>query len=499
MKEGGSELDKKMKSTAKLATQTALAGAAAFMVVSPSITYAEQEGAFWKISFPFCTILTGFLINLYAIRRLMFAIEHGVAIRSLIVLSAFWGTLSAFPSFFMELDLSDDINPKTFSMALAVLLGTTPMQVLGVWEFYDTLKPYMRRARNRFSANADYLTVSELQRQEKMAVLFLSQLEKNSQLLLLAERHIFDKAVRDRESDNPDALLQALFCFENPGNPRFQENSTNAICSISSNSLNINQSWARFCGYLGALLAQAYNVSFTKAAFDIFSRIMPMTGVIILTTFTTLPMVMLSADFGYHGLHGAWLTVIHFIQQFCNLVSRRNFQWPLPLALHPFLGLSISLCMILFGFFSYAGLIQFNNETLASSLSLDNLAFLNNLTRAGGTLFNTFSLLSIGHEFTFCLLARASDKGIRDRALFYQFMQAVQSGYRSLLKTQYYEEVENYLSLPLDEPCTEKKAALTPIHAATTLAPNFAFYKTENTAGVYEKLSLHRGAGYGSL
>ncbi|OGV25765.1 MAG: hypothetical protein A3F18_05465 [Legionellales bacterium RIFCSPHIGHO2_12_FULL_37_14] len=414
-----------IKQLIQISLQCLLASAAVYLVIQPSIKYSENDDAARKFILPFSTIITGFLLNLYATRRLIYEIENGVSVFSFAVISVFLGSLFSLPAFFLELQLA-----KNKLMAGVVLFGTTPMQALGTWTFVDLLRPYWRKAYYMLYRNQSRVQV--LKHQAELNAVFLTHLTEASRSMLTSNSTL-DFSCRD-----PDTLLNIIFTH------RMEIRQRGALYLTASRRVGIA------FGFMGAFLAEIINLSFAKATFDILSAALPYGSAFILTCAIVLPMIVLSAEFGYHGIKKSWTIFSDIVYNFAyhNDSNSRHLRLPPPIGIAPLLATNINLGMVLIASFSYAALVQFNNETLKDTLANEELKAINELTKIGGIIFNAFGLLSISNDIVSFILTLYKNRSISERAKFFRFIEAVKTGYCSLFNTGFFDErIILYLSM----------------------------------------------------
>ncbi|HEX4045328.1 MAG TPA: hypothetical protein VHZ76_06665 [Gammaproteobacteria bacterium] len=395
--------------------EAAMASSAVLLVVEPSIEYAE-DNLFDQVTIPTSTVITGFLINLFAIRYLLEELRNVQDNKNVVLLSCLLGLISALPFSFMQLMQGQDIS-VAYAIVTAILvgIGSIPLQALGFFDFIEDLWPYFQYLYYRYissSPNAPQIVVNFKERYQ-----FLEHLENGINYCVTN-----NKIPIDYLDHSDEDLLIELF------------NSHRKSLMDKKITLNMLNPLGILLGICGVILSESINISFAKTTYVSLASKSGNILSSILTTCIVFPLVVLSAEFGYNALYRMYGVVINSVEQLINSIKNREwkFKFKPPLHIDAMSGIIALIATIIIGSRSYSGLVQLNIDTFEDSLTDEQLDILNTLTKMGGLIFNIYAIQHIVNDASLCLIVRYGNENNKEKVVFYQFGLSVVKEYKRM-------------------------------------------------------------------
>lgn len=391
---------------------------ATFMTIKPSLKYIKDSEVFSKITIPTSTITTGFLINLNAITEIYTIYQLSDSNKSNIRISLILGTLSTFPTFFMQFILEEENVPYAITTALITFFGSISLQALGIWDYFDKIQPHLYLIKS-------YLTKKNSTQQMK------EMLKNYNDYLKYLDDGIcsvlYHEILDNYEHREPLLLFDHIVNIQSE---------MQTYTRINQKIENI----ASIFGTVGILLAESINISFIIATYQSLKLAMPPWASGIITGIISSPMIILSADYGYNLLRTLTIKIFEFCKSFYEYYhTNKPIKINVPLiAIHPVIAFLTFFTTILIASRSYAALVQFNNEILSDLLSETELYFMNLMTTAGGLIFNVYAVTSIGEKIVFDALCVYPNLLIKEKANFCKYILDKKVSHRDTIRHRFF-------------------------------------------------------------
>lgn len=399
-----------------------LAFTAAALAIEPSKKYAESEHRnpiFYQLS----NVLTASMINLYGINCLIDELHHGKSVRFIMILSMILGIVSTLPIFFMQQIEQEHQSFVAMMLAIAITVGSIPLQILGFLEFCQIFYPHLQRFYWCYVNVQQPSVLSEWEERDA----FLKKLDLGLEYCIVTN-----------QMHNPEAITSHAKFIKTLLTYGQEQVIQSKEASLYEKTILM------MSGFVGIILAETVNVAFIKATFDSFAPRMNMAFAGMLTCCVTFPVAVLSAEFGFNATHALLQPLLLFMQT-CKIetISGSNTQ-----AISPFLGALRTLFCLVISSCSFAASVQFNRDLLKHQVSSLQMAILNDFTILGVLLFNNYVLNHVCSHYLIAGLTQWGNVDVHKKAKFYQFSQTLLTEYRKMNPSMICDGLNNKLLLP---------------------------------------------------